>query len=66
MPNEHPDYRHNLEQLNRIFPYKEMLTIPEIMQIYGFKSKSSVYSNFKLTNGKLSKATLARHMCERK
>lgn len=65
MPVEHPDYRNNLEQLNRMFPKKEMLTIADIMKVYGFKSKTSVYSYFKLTCGKLSKASLARHMCER-
>ena len=26
MPREHEDYRNNLEQLNRLFPDKEMLT----------------------------------------
>lgn len=65
MPVEHPDYRHNIEQLNRMFPEKEMLCIPDIMKVYGFKSKTSVIRNFKLTNGKISKATLARKMCER-
>lgn len=65
MPVEHPDYRNNLEQLNHMFPEKEMLTIADIMKVYGFKSTSSVRNNFKLTNGKLSKVSLARHMCER-
>lgn len=65
MPVEHPDYRHNIEQLNRMFPEKEMLSISDIMRAWGFKSRTSVYANFKLRNGKLSKAALARHMCER-
>lgn len=65
MPLEHPDYRHNIEQLNRMFPEKEMLSIVDIMKVYGFKNPGSVRNNFKLENGKLSKASLARHMCER-
>lgn len=65
MPVEHPDYRNNIEQLNRMFPKKEMLTIADIMKVYGYKSPSSVHLHFKLTRGKLSKASLARHMCER-
>ena len=65
MPVEHPDYRNNIEQLNRMFPEKEMLTVADIMKVYGYRSPTSVRQNFKLTNGKLSKTSLARHMCER-
>lgn len=63
MPREHLDYRNNIEQLNRLFPEKEMLTVPEVMQVTGYKSAASVRSNFPIVRGRISKAQLARLMC---
>lgn len=63
MAREKEDFRINLEQLNRLYPDREMLTIPEIMGILGYKSANSVRKNIRLVNGKASKATLARYMC---
>ena len=63
MAREKEDFRINLEQLNRLYPDREMLTIPEIMGVLGYKSANSVRKNIRLVNGKASKATLARYMC---
>lgn len=63
MAREKEDFRINIEQLNRLYPDREMLTIPEIMGILGYKSANSVRKNIRLVNGKASKATLARYMC---
>lgn len=65
MAREKEDYRANIEQLNRLFPEREMLTIQEAMQILGYGSKNTVkkYLGTKMVNGRISKATLARYMC---
>lgn len=65
MAREKEDYRANIEQLNRLFPEREMLTIPETMQILGYGSKNTVkkYLGAKMVNGKISKVALARYMC---
>ena len=63
MAREKEDFRANLEQLNRLIPDREMLTIQEVMQITGYKSPNSVRKHMKLVNGKISKAALARYMC---
>lgn len=64
MGREKIDYRNNIEQLNRLFPDKEMLNCRDIMKVYGYKSETTVRNHFKLTNGKISKAKLARIMSE--
>ncbi len=63
MPREKEDYRNNIEQLNRIFPEREMLTIRESMQILGYNSPNTVKKYLNFVNGKISKAALARYMC---
>lgn len=63
MAREHPDYRNNIEQLNRYFPEKEMLTVQEVTTVLGYKSPASVYRNYSIRNGRISKAQLARQMC---
>ncbi len=64
MAREKEDYRANIEQLNRLFPDREMLTITEVMQITGFKSRDAVKRNIDgFVSKKLSKARLARWMC---
>lgn len=64
MPREHVDYRNNIEQLNRRYPEKEMLTRPEVMQILGVSTYAGL-NRFGLPfiHGKVSKAALARVMC---
>ena len=60
MPREYPDYRNTIEQLNRLFPERELLTIDEVMRITGYKSKDSVRKHFPFVNRRINKATLAR------
>lgn len=60
---EHPDYRATIEQLNRLFPDRELLTVHEVMQITGYKTKDSIRKHFPVINGKVNKATLARCLC---
>lgn len=63
MAREKPDYRANIEQLNRYFPEREMLTMRETMQILGYTSPNTVKKYLTFVNGKISKAALARYMC---
>lgn len=63
MPREKEDYRANIEQLNRLYPDHEMLTIQETMQIMGYRSKDTAKKYIPFTNRRVSKATLARIMC---
>lgn len=65
MAREKEDYRENIEQLNRLFPEREMLTLPEVMQILGYSSRNTVkkYLGAKIVNGRISKAAIARYMC---
>lgn len=65
MAREKEGYRENIEQLNRLFPEREMLTVQETMQILGYGSKNTIkkYLGAKIVNGRISKAALARYMC---
>lgn len=63
MGREHPDYRNNIEQLNRLYPDREMLTVAEVMQIMGYKSQNTAKKHVPFVNRRVSKATLARLMC---
>lgn len=63
MPREKEDYRANIEQLNRLYPDREMLTIPEVMRIMGYGSTNTAKKHVPFTNRRVSKATLARIMC---
>ena len=63
MPREHEDYRNNIEQLNRLYPDKEMLTIQEATKVMGFKSIETTKKYVPFTNRRVSKAALARVMC---
>lgn len=65
MAREKEDYRVNLEQLNRHYPDREMLTIQETMQILGYGSVNTVKKHLgaSLVHNRISKAALARYMC---
>ena len=65
MPKEKEDFRANIEQLNRLFPEYEMLTLKDVMQVLGYTDPRPVkkYLGSSFVNGKLSKAALARYMC---
>lgn len=65
MAREKEDYRANIEQLNRLFPEHEMLTLKEVMQVLGYSDPRPVkkFLGNSFVNGKLSKVALARYMC---
>lgn len=65
MAREKEGFRENIEQLNRLFPVYEMLTLQEVMQVLNCKSPKTVrkYLGEKIVNGKVSKTALARYMC---
>lgn len=66
MAREHPDYRDNLELLNRRFPDHDILTTEEIMQVTGYKCPKTVLLKFKdafVAPGKISKVKMARWLC---
>ena len=65
MAREHPDYRDNLELLNRRFPEHDMLNVEELMQITGIKTHRTVNKHFKggIVGGRISKVKVARWMC---
>ena len=65
MSREKEDYRANIEQLNRLVPEYEMLTLKDVMQVLGYTDPRPVkkYLGSSFVNGKLSKAALARYMC---
>lgn len=65
MGREHPDYRNNIEQLNRLYPDRELLTMDEVMRITGFKSRNTVLRHMgtSFRNGRISKCALARYLC---
>lgn len=57
-------FRDTLEQLNRTFPGRELLTLQEVQQLTGYKSKTSVMAHFPaVCGGKYNKATVARILC---
>lgn len=62
MPREKEDFRANLEQLNRLFPDREMLGIPEAMQIMGWESRTTAYQHLNIVKGKVRKVRLAKEM----
>lgn len=62
MAREYPDYRNTIEQLNRLFPDRELLTMEEVMKITGYKTKNSVRKYFPFVNRRINKATLARYL----
>ena len=63
MPREKEDYRANLEILNEMYPDRVMLTIPETMQVMGFRSVNTAKKYIPFVHCRVSKATLARLMC---
>lgn len=65
MAREKEGYRENIEQLNRLFPEYEMLTLKDVMQVLGYTDPRPVkkYLGSSFVNGKLSKAALARYTC---
>lgn len=65
MAREKEDFRDNIEQLNRLFPDYEMLSIKDVMQVLNVSGVNTVRRRFgdKMVHGKLSKVALAKYMC---
>lgn len=65
MAREKEGYRENLEILNIRYPDHDMLTIYEVMQVTGIRTKDTVrkYLGQFYVNRRISKAALARYMC---
>lgn len=64
MSRESPDYRNTIEAINEAgngkFRDKILLTIPEVMEITGYRSRNSICKLFPVVNGRVNKAALAR------
>ncbi|MBR3240696.1 MAG: hypothetical protein IKO68_10955 [Oscillospiraceae bacterium] len=61
MARERPDYRNTLEQLNTLYPNRELLTAEEVQAVTGYKTKDSIRKHFpSVCGGKYNKTTVAR------
>lgn len=61
MARERPDYRNTLEQLNALYPNRELLTAEEVQAVTGYKTKDSIRKHFpSVCGGKYNKTTVAR------
>lgn len=66
MAREKEGYRKNLEILNGRFPDHDLLTIEEVKQVTGFKSRNTVLKHlgkYLICKSRISKADLADFMC---
>lgn len=65
MGREKDGYRENLELLNLRYPDHDMLTMQEVQEVTGFRSKNTVLKHLgiKFAGNRLSKVYLARFMC---
>lgn len=66
MAREKEGYRKNLEILNNRFPDHDLLTIEEVKQVTGFKSRNTVLKHlgkYLICKSRISKADLADFMC---
>lgn len=64
MPREKEGYRDNIEQLNRLFPSYEALSLEEVAQVMNCSVKT-VRRNLGhlMVRKKIMKTALARYMC---
>lgn len=64
MPREKEGYRDNIEQLNRLFPTYEALSLEEVAQVMNCSIKT-VQRNMGhlMVRRKIMKTALARYMC---
>ena len=65
MAREKEGYRENLEILNVRYPDHDMLTVEEVMQVTGIRTKDTVRKHLGqfYVNRRISKVALARYMC---
>lgn len=64
MAREKDGYRDNIEQLNRLYPSHEALSLTEVAQVLNCSTKT-VQRNMGhlMVNKKIMKTALARYMC---
>ena len=61
MAREKTDYRSTIEQLNRLYPDRELLTLEEVKAVTGYRTADSVRKHFPaVCGGKYNKSTVAR------
>ena len=61
MARERQDFRATLEQLNTLFPGRELLTVDEVRTVTGYTTRDSVRKHFpSVCGGKYNKTTVAR------
>jgi hypothetical protein len=62
---EKDGYRENLELLNVRFPQHDMLSMEQVMEVTGYKSKNTVQKHLgsKFVSNRISKVYLAIYMC---
>lgn len=68
MAREKTDYRDNLALLNARFPDRDMLSIADLCPVFGYKDKRSLKGRLSragitIDGGRVSKVTIAHHMC---
>ena len=65
MARELDGYRENMELLNNRYPDHDMLTMEEVKEVTGYRSKDTVLKHLgsKFAGNRLSKVYLARFMC---
>ena len=64
MSREHIDFDPLMMQLNTQFPGRELLTIDDVKQFTGYKTRDSVKKHYPFAGGRIKKVTLARLMCK--
>lgn len=61
MARERTDYRATLEQLNTLYPGRELLTLEELKLVTGYRTRDSIVKHFpSVCGGKFNKTTVAR------
>ena len=65
MAREKDGYRENLELLNMRFPDHDLLTMEEVMETTGYRSKNTILKHLgdRFVNKRISKVYLAKYMC---
>lgn len=61
MARERPDYRATMEQLNTLYPGRELLTMDEMKAVTGYQTGDSIRKHFpSVCGGRYNKTTVAR------
>lgn len=64
MPNEHPDYRDTLEQINLRYPAGTTLTIEEVKEVTRWKDIRTIKKYLPIIRGdRCNKVTVAKMLC---